>query len=123
MRAVRLTGTDPELQLHTCLKQLGLRFRVHASLNGTRCRPDFVIARQKVAIFVDGCFWHGCPKHATWPSANAKWWRSKIEENRKRDKRSRAALRHAGWRVLRVWEHEDPHHAALRIAGLLRLLP
>jgi len=69
-------------------------------------RPDFIFPKLKLAIFVDGCFWHGCPKHATWPANRAAWWRRKIEGNRARDALVTRTLRRAGWRVLRVWEHE-----------------
>jgi DNA mismatch endonuclease (patch repair protein) len=69
-------------------------------------RPDFVFPRLKTAVFVDGCFWHGCPKHATQPRTNAKFWREKIAGNRARDHRVNTALRKRGWTVIRVWEHE-----------------
>ena len=69
-------------------------------------RPDFVFRKQRMAIFVDGCFWHGCPKHATWPAHRAAWWRRKIEGNKTRDQVVNRALRRAGWRVVRIWEHE-----------------
>ena len=69
-------------------------------------RPDFIFPKLKLAIFVDGCFWHGCPKHATWPANRAAWLRRKIEGNRARDALVTRTLRRAGWRVLRVWEHE-----------------
>jgi DNA mismatch endonuclease, patch repair protein len=69
-------------------------------------RPDFVFPKLRVALFVDGCFWHGCPKHATWPKTRAAFWRSKIEGNRARDRRVNSALRKRGWTVLRIWEHE-----------------
>jgi DNA mismatch endonuclease, patch repair protein len=79
-------------------------------------RPDFVFRRQRLCVFVDGCFWHGCPRHATQPKANADFWRKKIEANRARDRRVTRELRAAGWRVLRVWEHE------LRVKNRPRLL-
>jgi DNA mismatch endonuclease, patch repair protein len=69
-------------------------------------RPDFVFLKSRTAIFVDGCFWHGCPKHATWPAHRAAWWRRKIEGNKTRDRVVNRVLRRAGWRVLRIWEHE-----------------
>lgn len=69
-------------------------------------RPDFVFPKRKTAVFVDGCFWHGCPKHATQPRTNAKFWREKIAGNRARDRRVNSALRKRGWTVVRVWEHE-----------------
>jgi DNA mismatch endonuclease (patch repair protein) len=69
-------------------------------------RPDFVFRKSRTAIFVDGCFWHGCPKHATWPAHRAAWWRRKIEGNKTRDRVVNRTLRRVGWRVLRIWEHE-----------------
>jgi DNA mismatch endonuclease (patch repair protein) len=71
-----------------------------------RVKPDFVFPKLKLAVFVDGCFWHGCPKHATWPASRAAWWRRKIEGNKTRDRVVNRALRRAGWKVVRVWEHE-----------------
>jgi DNA mismatch endonuclease (patch repair protein) len=71
-----------------------------------RVRPDFVFPRLRVADFVDGCFWHGCPKHATWPKTRAAFWKAKIEGNRARDRRVNRELRKRGWTVVRVWEHE-----------------
>jgi DNA mismatch endonuclease (patch repair protein) len=73
-----------------------------------------------VAVLVDGCFWHGCPKHMTWPKANAEWWRAKIGANVARDRRTDADLREAGWAVVRVWEHEDPHDAADRVEAVVQ---
>jgi DNA mismatch endonuclease (patch repair protein) len=69
-------------------------------------RPDFVFCKSRTVIFVDGCFWHGCPKHATWPAHRAAWWRRKLAGNKVRDRQVNRALRRAGWRVLRIWEHE-----------------
>jgi len=74
----------------------------------------------RVAVFVDGCFWHGCPKHATWPKTNAVWWRNKIEGNQRRDADTDARLAAAGWLSVRVWAHEKPAEAAERIAGIVR---
>ena len=74
----------------------------------------------KVAVFVDGCFWHGCPTHATWPRANAAWWREKIEGNIRRDRNTDSQLRGMGWRVIRCWEHEDSTNVARRIARAIR---
>jgi DNA mismatch endonuclease (patch repair protein) len=93
---------------------MGLRYRVdRAPLPGNkRSRADLVFTRAKVAVFIDGCFWHGCPQHHTFASTNAAFWRAKAEGNRARDERTNAALRDAGWTVLRFWEHQDPHTVA-----------
>ena len=82
-----------------------------------RVRPDFVFSKLKAAVFVDGCFWHGCPKHATKPRTNAAFWRKKFAANQARDRLVTRTLRHAGWRVLRVWEHELTRKNARRLAG------
>jgi len=77
-------------------------------------------ASARVIVFVDGCFWHGCPTHATWPKANARWWRTKIETNIRRDRETDALLRSGGWTVLRFWEHEDSERAAGKIARIIQ---
>jgi len=79
-----------------------------------------VFSRARVAVYVDGCFWHGCPEHATWPKHNAVYWRDKIDANRRRDADTNAQLTTAGWTVLRVWEHDDAAEAAERIAVVVR---
>jgi DNA mismatch endonuclease (patch repair protein) len=90
---------------------------------GVRVRPDFVFPKFKLAVFVDGCFWHGCPKHATWPAHRAAWWRRKIEGNKTRDRLVNRALRRAGWRILRIWECElrFPESCIRRILEKLRV--
>lgn len=113
--------TKPELELRRILHGRGLRFRVdRAVLPDRRRRADIVFGPAKMAVFVDGCFWHGCPEHASWPANNAAFWRQKIETNRRRDRDTDDRLRAAGWRVERVWEHEDPGAAADRIEAAVR---
>jgi DNA mismatch endonuclease (patch repair protein) len=87
-----------------------------APVPGLRRRADVVFPRERVAVFVDGCFWHGCPEHVTWPAANAAWWRRKIVGNQVRDRDTDRRLRAAGWTVVRVWEHEEPEVSASRVA-------
>lgn len=121
MQATGRRDTAPELALRRHLHGIGLRFFVdRAPLQGTRRRADVVFPRARVAVYVDGCYWHGCPQHASWPRANADWWRLKIEANRARDRRSERQLRRAGWTVIRVWAHVDPSRAGARIASVLR---
>jgi DNA mismatch endonuclease (patch repair protein) len=121
MKATRQRDTPAELALRSELHQRGLRFRVDRGvLKGLRRRADIVFPRQQIAVFVDGCFWHGCPVHGTWPRNNADWWRSKIEANRTRDADTDLRLLEAGWLSIRVWEHEIPAVAATRIAPLVR---
>ena len=120
MQATRRRDTPGEVALRSALRALGLRFKVDATLPGTRRRADIVFARRKVAVFVDGCFWHGCPRHGTWPKANARWWRDKIETNRDRDRDTDHKLKAAGWLVLRFWEHTDAERAAERVFRVLQ---
>lgn len=120
MQSTRRRDTKPELALRSVLHQRGLRFRIDFKLPESRRRGDIVFTRQRLAVFVDGCFWHGCPEHGSWPKANAAWWRSKINANRSRDADTNRHLAELGWRVVRVWEHDDPVRAANRIEELLR---
>lgn len=75
--------------------------------------------RERVAVFVDGCFWHGCPEHASWPKRNGDWWRQKIDGNRRRDRDTDARLAEAGWRIIRVWEHEPAEAAGDRVVEVV----
>lgn len=91
----------------------GLRYRIDVQLEpGLRVRADIVFRSVRVAVFIDGCFWHGCPKHATQPKSNGDWWALKLEANRARDARGTENLQQLGWNVLRFWEHEDPETVA-----------
>jgi DNA mismatch endonuclease (patch repair protein) len=90
---------------------------------GRPIRPDVVFTARRVAVFLDGCFWHGCPIHGTMPATNASYWEDKIEANRRRDQRTTVALERDGWKVLRVWEHEDPADAAARVLAVLHSAP
>jgi DNA mismatch endonuclease (patch repair protein) len=113
MARVRQRGTDVEIELRRALHALGLRYRLQVSLSKKPRRvADIVFIGARVAVFVDGCFWHGCPLHATWPKENAGFWRAKIEANRARDADTTRRLRELGWEVIRVWSHEDPVEAA-----------
>jgi DNA mismatch endonuclease, patch repair protein len=110
--------TAPELLVRSALHRRGLRFRVQRPLDfDRRRRADIVFARERVAVFVDGCFWHRCPDHATFPRANAKFWEDKLQRNVDRDRDTDARLAAAGWTVIRVWEHERPEDAADRIGA------
>jgi DNA mismatch endonuclease (patch repair protein) len=121
MRATKRRDTDAEVALRSELHRRGLRYRLDVRpAPEVRTRADILFPRARVAVFIDGCFWHGCPVHATWPKANAEWWRCKIEANRQRDAESTRLLSEAGWVVLRFWAHEAPARAASRIARVIR---
>lgn len=119
MQNARRRDTAPEMALRRELHSMGLRYRVdRAVLPGTR-RVDVAFMRAKVAVFVDGCFWHFCPLHRTLPKANARWWLNKLKANRQRDVDTNRRLRRAGWCVERIWEHERAELAAERISALV----
>lgn len=122
MRANRGRDTGPELMLRRELHARGRRFRLQRRLNlgGVSARPDLVFPRHRVAVFVDGCFWHGCPEHMTWPVRNADFWRAKIEGNMARGRGQDRALSDDGWLVVRVWEHEPAFKAADVVEAALR---
>ncbi|HET7484940.1 MAG TPA: very short patch repair endonuclease [Solirubrobacterales bacterium] len=114
MRANRRVNTTPELALRSELHRLGLRFRkdLLLKLGAGRVRPDIVFTRSKVAVFVDGCFWHLCPEHGQIPKANRAYWEPKLVRNVERDRRNDVALIEDGWRVLRFFEHVPIQDAA-----------
>jgi DNA mismatch endonuclease, patch repair protein len=124
MRATRRRDTAAEIDVRKHLTRDGLRYRVDVPpLPGTRWRADIVFTRARVAVFVDGCFWHGCPDHGTWPAAHASWWRTKILRNRERDLHSTQVLVDAGWQVMRFWEHDSAEEVAGMIAKAVRGIP
>lgn len=105
MGRVRQTGTDIELRLRRALWAAGLRYRIKPA-NLLPGRPDILFPSARIAVFVDGCFWHGCPLHGTKPASNAMFWAEKIKRNQERDRQVDQKLSAAGWRVIRLWEHE-----------------
>lgn len=112
--------TAPELALRSELHRRGLRFRVDRSpVLGVRSRADIVFGPARVAVYVDGCFWHSCPEHATKPKANAEFWERKLKRNRERDAETNELLREREWAVLRIWEHEHPVESADRVEKLV----
>lgn len=104
MKRVKQKDTAAELALRSALHGLGLRYRLHRRIEGVVV--DVVFPTAKVTIFVDGCFWHGCPSHATFPKSNQAYWLPKLAANKERDLRQSEKLRSAGWFVIRLWEHE-----------------
>jgi DNA (cytosine-5)-methyltransferase 1 len=120
MRTQKRVDTRPEILLRAELDKLGLRYEVDSPMLPTlRRKCDVAFIEARVACFVDGCFWHGCPDHARPTKSNTRWWKDKIEANKRRDRDTDQKLRAAGWSVVRVWEHEDPVNAAVRIAALV----
>lgn len=119
MQATPRRDTPCELAIRSAVHRMGLRFRVDWPLPGTRRRADLAFTAVKLAVFVDGCFWHGCPLHSTWPKANAAWWREKLSANVARDRDTDEKIKALGWTVLRFWEHDDPGRAAEIVAGCL----
>ena len=121
MRANRRRDTGPEMRIRSLLHGAGARYRVDYRVGTGRSapRPDIAFTRQRLAVFIDGCFWHCCPDHAVLPKANRGFWEPKLRRNAERDRENDAALAAMGWSVIRVWEHEDPEHAAARILGYL----
>lgn len=120
MQSNRSRDTGPELRLRSELHRRGLRFFVdRAPIRGVRRRADLVFPRKKIAVFVDGCFWHGCPQHHTVSKTNAEYWREKVDTNRRRDRETDSLLRDSGWRVVRVWEHEPVDVAVQRISDVV----
>ncbi|MGW6400004.1 very short patch repair endonuclease [Streptomyces sp. NPDC055134] len=113
--------TGAELAVRRLLHAAGLRYRVEYPVPGmARRRIDVAFTRAKVAVLIDGCFWHGCPQHATHPKANAEWWRTKLDRNMARDRETTEHLIATGWTVLRFWEHEDPKDVVERVMRAVR---
>lgn len=122
MRANRRTDTGPEMALRRALHGQGYRYRKDHRLDlavGVRVRPDIVFTARKVAVFVDGCFWHCCPEHGTQPAANTGYWEPKLRRNVERDRAADTALGQAGWTVLRFWEHEALDAAVAAVVDAL----
>ncbi|MCX5596522.1 very short patch repair endonuclease [Streptomyces phaeochromogenes] len=123
MQAIRSRDTKPELLVRRLLHAQGLRYRVAAKpLPGLRRTADIVFRPAKLAVFIDGCYWHGCPEHYAPPKTNPDYWSGKVTRNMTRDRDTDERLREAGWTVLRFWEHESPNDCALKIAATISLL-
>lgn len=123
MRTQATAGTSPEMKLRKTLFARGMRYRIGLKVPGANRRTiDIAFPRHRLAIFVDGCFWHRCPKHSTTVKNNAKWWAKKLAENVARDGSTNALLESQGWTVLRFWEHEDPEEAVEKVISTLASL-
>ncbi len=119
-RTTKRRDTAPELRLRSELHRRGLRYLVDQPVDGTRGRADIVFRGARVAVYVDGCYWHGCPAHGTAPKSHSEWWKKKIAANRTRDTATDARLTDAGWTVLRYWEHDDPVEFASKVFAAVR---
>lgn len=121
MRANLRVDTKPEVAIRKALHALGLRFRKDYPIviQGIRIRPDIAFTRQRLAVFVDGCFWHQCPEHGHRPRSNMHYWLPKLERNVARDRRNNELLKTTGWTVLRFWEHVPASEAVLQVRAIL----
>ena len=121
MLANKRRDTSTEMVVRRALHSRGLRYRVdYAPIPGLRRRADIVFTRARIAVFIDGCFWHGCPVHGTAPKRNADYWEPKLVANVERDRDTDQRLENAGWHVLRFWEHEPPVEVADRVESAVR---
>ena len=121
MQGNRRRDTKPEMAVRRAVHALGLRYRVDTRpLPDLNRRADLIFTRAEVAVFVDGCYWHGCPEHGTTAKTNSTYWGPKIRRNRDRDSETDRLLGEAGWVSVRIWEHDDANEAARRIASLVR---
>lgn len=121
MRNTRRRDTPAEMAVRRDLHARGIRFLVDRTVQGAgRARPDLLFPRVRVAVFLDGCYWHACPLHGSIPKRNREWWIAKIRANVERDRRHDKELADAGWKVLRFWEHEDPRSVADEIEPFVR---
>jgi DNA mismatch endonuclease (patch repair protein) len=121
MRRNLKRDTRPEVALRSELHARGARFRVNLLIcvDGLSVRADVAFTRRKLAVFVDGCFWHSCPQHGNMPRRNSEYWRPKLERNARRDRIVNEGLLAAGWNVLRVWEHEPVNGVADKVMDAL----
>jgi len=119
MARVRTKSTEPEIVLRRAIWIRGFRYRLHPKIPG---RPDFVFTRTRIAVFVDGCFWHGCPRHGTLPATNRQFWQLKMAGNVAPDRRVNAQLAAAGWQVVRIWEHQIEQNLDRTVRKVLKIL-
>jgi DNA mismatch endonuclease, patch repair protein len=122
MQANPSRDTRPEMQLRSALHRAGARYRVHHAIRVDDRRPvvvDIAFTKHRLAVFVDGCFWHACPVHGEIPKANRAYWEPKLRRNRERDRETTERLADAGWLAIRTWEHEDVAVACRRVMAAL----
>lgn len=121
MKANKKTDTVPEKMIRSELHKRGYRFRKNYQIKDSEihCHVDIVFPRRKIAIFVDGCFWHACPRHGNLPGHNQNYWQKKLERNKVRDQQNTYGLSNRGWKVIRIWEHEETETALSKITKAL----
>jgi DNA mismatch endonuclease (patch repair protein) len=123
MQSNRSKDTSLELAVRSALHRTGLRFRKHVQpIPGLRCIPDIVFPGRHLALFIDGCWWHACPEHGSYPQTNGSWWRTKLEANVARDRRNDEALMNANWHVMHVWEHQPIDEIVMAVRERLATL-
>ena len=115
MKKQRIYDTKPESEIAKACFAKGLRYRKNVEIPEVKTRGDLVFRKHNLVVFIDGCFWHGCPWHYKTPKTRSEWWDAKTEKNRTRDKRKTKQLRKLGWKVIRIWEHTEPEKAAEKI--------
>ena len=120
MRKQKIYDTKPESDIARACFALGLRYRKDVDIPEAKTRGDLVFKKHKLVVFIDGCFWHGCPRHYRTPKTRSEWWDSKIQRNKLRDAQKTRKLRRLGWKVVRVWEHVEPEKAAKRIVNKIK---
>ena len=121
MSQIKSSKTKPEIAVRKLIWKKGYRYRIGHGLPG---KPDIVFPSYRTVVFIDGCFWHGCPQHCRMPSSNVSYWKQKISGNKKRDKRTNTQLKKDGWKVIRIWEHsikKNPQKTVERIIQKLNL--
>ena len=117
MKKQRIFDTKPESEIAKACFAKGLRYRKNVEIPEVKTRGDLVFRKHNLVVFIDGCFWHGCPWHYKTPKTRPEWWDAKIKRNKERDAKKTRKLRRLGWKVVRVWEHVDPDKAAIKILG------
>ena len=115
MRNQKINDTKPEIEIAKATFKLGLRYRKNVLIPEAKTTADLMLKKHNLIVFIDGCFWHGCPKHFKLPKTNTEWWDLKIQRNKKRDAQKTRILRKLGWNVIRLWEHVEPDKAAKKI--------
>lgn len=121
MQGNRAEGTRPELEVRSAVHRRGLRYRLHTRpVTSLRCTADLVFRASRVAVFIDGCFWHGCPDHGRIPADAKGYWAAKLTRNIERDRFNNQALAQAGWKVLRFWEHDDAEAVAIEVEQVVK---